>query len=56
MLQSFLRRDLGLMGLKHIVLESDAFQIVNVVKSNGRNWSRYEQLVEDTQGINMLGD
>jgi hypothetical protein len=43
------------LGLQIIILESNTLQVVNAVKSTGRNWSKYGQLVEDTRGVfNML--
>jgi len=39
------------LGLRRIILEGDVLQIVNAVKSTGRNWSKYGQLVEDTREV-----
>jgi hypothetical protein len=39
------------LSLRKIILEDDALQVVNVVKSTGQNWSIHGQIVDDTHGI-----
>lgn len=37
------------LGLQNVIMEGDALQVVNAAKFRGRNWSRYRQIIEDTQ-------
>lgn len=39
------------LGLQKFILERDALQVVNVVKSTERKWSKYDQIVEDTSNV-----
>jgi hypothetical protein len=41
-------------SLQHVYLGGDALQMVNVVKSFGRIWNRFGQLVEDILGVLTL--
>lgn len=37
------------MGLYRIILKSDSLEVVKMLKSNVRNWSRYRHLVEHSK-------
>lgn len=37
------------LGLHRVILEGDALQVVQTLRKEGRNWSRYDHLIEDTK-------
>jgi hypothetical protein len=39
------------LGLRNIFLEGDALHVVNDVKSQGQNWSRYGHIIDEIREV-----